>query len=300
MSAQQPVDVDHKAGYKTLGDTSLGTAEAVIRLGGAAGVQEVPAYADTLECIYVHLSPSTLTTLEDVVAWGYLESDDGMSIKPFEFLAPPIGAPLGVTGVGNATPGIHYPVNAPVRPLSKIHAYMQWITGAAATTAAAYAAITFKFTNSRESGQNGPTKDDPLPGVQRYRKVGTLTAVPSSAAGFAPEAAYQINLGDGGGVITELGCMAIDFTPVANLAGGGTCKFASNDVPLLPNTFAVNAFGSILGATGNLDYTDIITRRLCHMETDGVVLLENSYLQGAGKTGTTGDFITFVEFVRGE
>ena len=286
------------AGLKVLGDTSLGTAKALIRLGGAAGVQEVPAWADTLLGIYAHLSPSTITTLEDTVAYGYLESDDGMSIKPFEFLYPPIGSSLGATARGNATRGEYYPVNAPVRPLSKILAYGQWISGAAATTAAAYAGITFWFSNSRASGQWAPTRVDPHPGVQRYRKTGTYTAVPSSAAGFSPEAAYQINLGQGGGVITELGGMATDFTPVAGLAGGGTFRFTSHDVPLMPNDFLGNAFGSLIGATGDLDYRDIITRRPCHMEADSVVTLENYYLQGMGKTGTTGDFITMVEFVR--
>jgi hypothetical protein len=296
--SDQPPAIDHMAGYKVLGDTSLGTAKALIRIGGAAGTQEVPAWADTLLGIYAHLSPSTITTVEDTVAWGYLESDDGMSIKPFEFLYPPIGAPLGATGRGNATKGEYYPVNAPVRPLSKIIGYGQWISGAAATTAAAYAAITFWFSNSRASGQWAGTNLDPHPGVQRYRKIGTYTAVPSSASGYAAEAAYQCNLGQGGGVITELLGMATDFTPVAGLAGGGTFRFTSNDVPLMPNTFSANAFGSLIGATGELDYRDIITRRPCHMEADSVVTLENSYLQGAGKTGTTGDFITGVEFVR--
>ena len=149
-------------------------------------------------------------------------------------------------------------------------------------------------------GQRGLGECQPLPGIQRYRKVGTYTAVPSSASGYAAEAAYQCNLGQGGGVITEIGGMATDFTPVAALAGGGTFQFRSNDVPLMPSTFSANAFGSLIGATGDLDYRDIITRRPVHMEADNVVTLDNSYLQGMGKTGTTGDFVTFVEFVRGK
>ena len=298
MSVDQPVEVDHMAGYKVIGDTTIGTVKALIRLGGVAGVMECPAWADTLLGIYVYLYPSGLTTEEDTVAWGYLESDDGMSIKPFEFLYPPTGSSLGATCRSNAIKGEYYPMNAPVRPFSKIITYAQWISGAGATTVPAYGAVTFWFSNSRASGQWSGTKLDPHPGIQRYRKVGDYTAVPSSASGFTPEAAYQINLGAGGGVITEIAGMATDFTPVALLAGGGTFRFTSNDVPLMPNDFMGNAFGSMLGAVGDLDYRDIITRRPCHMEADSVVTLENFYLQSMGKTGTTGDFITMVEFVR--
>ena len=121
------------AGYKTIGDTSSGTAKALIRLGGAAGVMEVPAWADTLLGIYTHVSSSLPVTLEDGVFWGYLESDDGMSIKPFEFLYPPIAACLGATASTNSTPGEYWAINAPVRPLSKIITYGQWLSGAATT-----------------------------------------------------------------------------------------------------------------------------------------------------------------------
>ena len=294
----QPVDVDFMAGYKVLGDTSLGAAEALIRIGGVAGTQEVPAWADTMLGFYAHLSATTIVTIEDVCAWGYLESDDGMSIKPMEFLYPPVGSILGASASSNATKGEYYPVNAPVRPLSKILAYGQWITGGASTNAP-YAAITFWFSNSRASGMWAPTSLDSRPGVQRYRKVGELTATSTTAGAYIGEAAYQINLGGGGGVITEIAGMATNFTPVTTLSGGGTFRFVSNDVPLFPQTFQANAHGAILGALGSLDYRDIITRRECHCEADSVVTFENFYMQGMGKTGGTGDFITMVEFIRG-
>jgi len=297
VMTEQPVEVDHMMGYKVLGDTSLGAATALVRIGGAAGAQEVPAWADTLLGIYAHLSPSTLLTAEDTVAWGYLESDDGMSIKPFEFIYSPVSGIVGITASANASKGIFYPINAPVRPLSKIIAYGQQMSGGAGTQPP-YASITFRFSNSRASGQWNPTKDDPLPGVQRYRKVGTYTAVVDSAAGFTPEAVYQINLGSGGGVITEMAGMATDYAVLAGTAGGGTFQFKSPDVPLLPQTFNANAFGMTLGATGQFDYTDIITRRICHMEAEGVTQFENSYLQGQAQAVATGDFITMVEFVR--
>ena len=294
----QPVDVDHMAGYKTIGDTSSGTAKALIRLGGAAGVMEVPAWADTLLGIYTHVSSSLPVTLEDGVFWGYLESDDGMSIKPFEFFYPPIAACLGATASTNSTPGEYWAVNAPVRPLSKIITYGQWMSGAAATGQANYMAVTFWFSNSRASGQWAPTSLDPHPGVQRYRKVGNHTPLQSAASGYDSEAAYQINLGQGGGVITELGGLHHNFTPANSLAGGGTFRFSSNDVPLFPQTFYSNAFGALLGAAGSFDYSHILTRRPCHCEADSVVTFSNQYLQGLAQTVTTGDFITFVEFVR--
>lgn len=295
----QPVAVDHMAGYKTLGDTSIGTAKALTRIGGAAGIQEVPAWADTLLGIYAHLSPSLMTTLEDTVAWGYLESGDGMSIKPFEFLYPPSSACLGAAVSGNSTPGEYYPMNAPVRPLSKLIAYAQWISGAAATTAAAHCSITFWFSNSRASGQWAGANLDSHPGIQRYRKVGDYTAVPTYAVGYYPEDnGYQVNLGSGGGVITELGGMHTNFTPATSLAGGGTFRFVSDDVPLFPQTIAENAFGAVLGAAGSFDYSHIITRRQCHCEGESVCFFQNTYMQGMNEVVTTGDFITMIEFVR--
>ena len=294
----QPVEVDHMAGYKVLGDTSEGITLAKIRIGGAAGVQEVPAWADTLLGIYAHHSPTTLTTVEEQTVWGYLESDDGMSIKPFEFLFRPVGSVLGSTCSSNSTPGEYYAMNAPVRPFSKIIAYAQCISGGGAMSAAGYAAITFWFSNSRASGQWAGTGLDPHPGIQRYRKVGTMTAVPTSVAGFFAEAAYQCNLGAGGGVITEIGGLHTEATALTTLSGGGTFRFNSNDVPLFPQDFNSNAFGGILGAAGQIDASHTITRRPCHCEADSVVEFVNEFLQGMGGTGTTSDFITMVEFVR--
>lgn len=298
MGMSQPVDIQHMAGYKTLGDTSIGTSLAKVRIGGAAGVQEVPAWADTLLGIYAHHAPTTLTAGQDIPVWGYLESDDGMSIKPFEFIFPVVGPGVGTTFSANSTDGEFYIMNAPVRPLSKFIAYAQCIAGGGAQTAASYVSITFWFSNSRASGQWAGTGLDAHPGVQRYRKVGTMTAVSSYADGFFDEAAYNCNLGGGGGVITELGGLFTQDTCAADQTGAGTFKFTSNDVPLFPQTFRSNAFGTILGGSGNHDASHTITRRLCHCEGDSVVEFVNSFLQGAVQTTTTGDFITMVEFVR--
>lgn len=288
---------DHMMGYKTIGDTSLGTATALTRIGGAAGSMEVPAWADTLLGIYVHYSLTTVTADEEGAAWGYLVSEDGMSLQPFEFLAPMVGCGDATPAESNSTPGEWYVVNAPVRPQSRITAYMQSLV---ALTGAPYGKITYRFSNSRASGIWNPTQDDPIPEVQRYRKVGTYTASSSSADGYFGEAAYQMNLGQGGGVITEIGGVAQQSTATAGLSGAGTFRFASNDVPLFPSDIGSNAYGSKLGATGSHDGQGIITRRTMYAQADNVVTLENSFLQGAAQTATTGDFITMVEFVRGQ
>jgi hypothetical protein len=211
---------------------------------------------------------------------------------------PPTGSPLGAVARSNATKGEYYPINAPVRPLSKIIAYGQCISGGGAMTAAAYAGVTFWFSNSRASGVWAPTSLDPHPGIQRYRKNTTLRTVPSAAGGFVDSALMQINLGMGGGVITEIGGLHTDATAVAGLSGGGTFRFISDDIPLMPASFFSNAFGSLIGATGEIDARDTITRRPCHMEGNSTCGIIVQFLQGAGKTGTTGDYIGWVEFVR--
>ena len=295
--SQQATPPDHMAGYKTIGDTSLGTSTALTRIGGAAGFMEVPAWADTLLGIYAHYSLTTVTADEEGAAWGYLTSEDGMSLQPFEFLYPQVGCGDATPAESNSTPGEYYAINAPVRPQSRIIAYGQSLV---ALTAAPYAAVTYYFSNSRASGIWAPTAIDPIPSVQRYRKVGTYTAISSSADGYFGEAAYQMNLGQGGGVITEIGGVVQQSTGTAGLSGAGTFRFASNDVPLFPQDFRSDAYGSKLGATGSHDGSDIITRRIVYCQADNVVTLENSFLQGNGQTATSGDFITMCEFVRGQ
>lgn len=287
---------DHMMGWKTLGDTSLGTATALTRIGGAAGFMEVPAWADTLLGIKAHYSETTVTADEEGAAWGYLSSGDGMAIQPFEFFYPMVGCADATPCESNSTPGIYWPCNAPVRPQSRLMAYGQQLV---ALTGAPYAAVSFCFSNSRASGVWAPTYLDPIPGVQRYRKVGTYTAISSYADGYFNEAAYQMNLGQGGGIITELIGVAQASTAVDGGNGSGIFQFTSNDVPLFPQRFAANAFGTKLGATGSHDGSGIITRRPCYAEADNVVTLVNGFLQGSVQTTTSGDFITACEFVRG-
>jgi len=271
----------------------------LVRLGGANGYMEVPMYADTLLGIWAHNSIEIVTAQEDPQCWGYLESADGMSLKPFEFLFPPMGACLITTFSQNATPGEYYPINAPVRPGSRIIVYAQALA-AAGSTGVLHPSVTFWFSNSRESGDWAPTSLDSRPGVQRYRKVGAYTATVTGAANaWAAEAAYQVGLGAGGGIITELGGVRTCTTPTAATPGLGIFRFNSDDVPLFPQDFACNAYGSLLGGLNGVDAIHTITRRQCHVEGESVVLFRNEYQQGAGLTLTTDHFITMIEFIRG-
>ena len=72
--------------YKVSAETAIAHTEC--RIGGAGAVVTVPASCDTLLGIYAHLSTPLPTDNEMVIAWGYLDSEDGFNIKPFEFLRP--------------------------------------------------------------------------------------------------------------------------------------------------------------------------------------------------------------------
>jgi len=297
----QPVETAFRMGYKTIGGDAdsdiVTTSVGLVRLGGANGYMEVPMWADTCLGIYAHAAGTTVTDNEEMSVWGYINSADGMSIKPFEFLYPPCGCAGDTPSSVNSTKGEYYPMNAPVRPGSRIICYAQSM---AAYTGVIYPQITFAFSNSRESGVWAPTRLDPRPGIQRYRIVGAYTASIAAASGYAWEAAYQVNLGSGGGVITELGAMAQQSTNTDATSGCGTFQFTSVDVPLFPQTIASNAYGPVLGgATAANDGRDIITRRVCHVEGESLVHFLNGFLQGAAQTATTGDFITMIEFIRG-
>jgi len=298
--AQQAQAVSFKT-LKALGgleaDEIVTTNVGLVRLGGAQGYMEVPMYADTLLGIWAHNSIEICAAAQAPQCWGYLESADGMSLKPFEFLFPPMGAMLLTSFSSNATPGEYYPINAPVRPGSRIIVYAQALM---ANTGVMHPSTTFWFSNSRESGDWAPTSHDSRPGVQRYRKVGAWTAsVTGADNAWAAEAVYQVGLGSGGGVVTELGGILCGVTALATQSGLGIFRFNSDDVPLFPQEFASNAYGSLLGAADGHDAIHTITRRQCQVEGESVVQFHNEFQQGGGLAVLTNYFITMVEFIRG-
>lgn len=274
--------------YKTIGDTSLGTGTSSVQIGGAGVLTTVPAGMNVLLGIYVHLEPSACTKEQSVNAWGYLDTEDGFNIKPFEFLYPNVGC-AGQDGRTNSTPGIFYVVNCPVVPGGRIAAYGQCYE---ANTGAPYAAVTFLF------GKNLtlPKQLDDHPGRQRWRKVGHTAAATSE--GWATENQYQFTLSALGGAITEVGGLVWLSTQTANLAGGATLQMSSADVPVFPMDFAVNAYGSVIGGSPPHDGSHCLTRRPCSAHGEKVVHIDAYLANHAALTHTTGYFVSMVEFVR--
>jgi len=277
---------------RVLGDTSLGTSTVSTRIGGAAGEVVVPAGMTHLLGIYAHLSPTTITNDQAVNAWGYLDSEDGFNIKPFEFLYPNVGCAGATTSASNSTPGIFYPVNCPVTPGGRIQAYGQCYE---ANTAAPYASITFLF------GKNLvlPKSMDMYPGRHRWRVVGHTAATAKAAPDWGSENQYQFSLSAMGGVITEALCLLWTTTQDPTLcSGGATVQINSADVPLMPIEFNPNAFGAVLNAAPAHDGSDGVTRRPVSLYGERVVHVDSQLTLQGGNDFTTGYFVTGLEFVR--
>ena len=281
--------------YKVSAETAIAHTEC--RIGGAGAVVEVPASCDTLLGIYAHLSTPLPTDNEMVIAWGYLDSEDGFNIKPFEFLFPPAatsGAGGAAVGMGdNSTPGEFYPINCPVVPGGRIAAYGQTYS---ACTEDPYVGITYMF------GKNIvlPKSMDDHPGRHRWRKV-SHTSTTGVATGYAPETQYQFTLSAIGGAITEVGgLLATDTQDPTQCTGGATLQINSADVPVMPMDFCVNAFGAVLGAADSHDMSHTITRRPCSAFGEKVVHIDPQLvLHGsASASSATMEYVSMVEFVR--
>ena len=276
---------------ETLENTSLGTSTSSIKIGGAAGGDViVPSGMNYLLGIWSHLSGTTLTDDQAVTAWGYLDTEDGFNLKPFEFLYPNSGCMGGTPGSGNSTPGEYWPCNCPVVPGGRIQAYGQCYE---ANTVAPYANVTYLFGKDI----NAPSYLDPIPGRHRWRKVGH-TAAASVAAGFGPEIQYQFTLSAQGGQLVEIGALEWTTTQAPAQAGGATVQVNSADVPVLPVEFAVDAYGSVLGDTGSHKANNTITRRPVSAFGEKVVHIDAYHATYGGMTAVTGYFVSYVEFVR--
>ena len=274
----------------TLGDTSLGTSTVSTRIGGAAGEMIVPSGMKTLLGIIAHMSPTALTEDQAVNAWGYLDTEDGFNLKPYEFLYPNTGCSGGTPASGNSNPGIYYPINCPVVPGGRIQAYGQCYE---ANTGAPYAKITFLWGN----GVNAPSYLDPIPGRHRWQKVGH-TAAASVAAGFGPENQYQFTLSAAGGQIVEVGALEWTTTQAPAQGGGATVQMNSADVPVFPVEFCVDAYGSVLGDTGTHKAGNTVTRVPVSAFGEKVVHMDAYHGTYGGMTAVTGYFVSMVQFVR--
>jgi len=289
--------------YISSGDTSLGAATTATQIGGADIY--APNGCDTLLGIWAHLSATVITDDECSTARGYLDSEDGINLKPFEFVFPPVGCSGSTPSASNSTPGIYYPINCPMAPGTRIAG---WGAMLEAVTAACYAGITYVFSNYQRAGMSAAAprvwvrgdkdlRHDDYPGVHRWRKVSTaLTA--KCAAGFSPEAQYQFSLGELGGVITEVCGLMTLTTQTPNQPGAALFQITSNDVPVSPFEFFADAHGSALGITSSHWSRDILTRRPVWGEGEKVVHINGAAQSGAGLTDTGGQFLTSVEFIR--
>ncbi|GAF84681.1 unnamed protein product, partial [marine sediment metagenome] len=136
MSTQESVA---KMNILSLTSTTLGTSgtsEVPLGAAGAAFAMKVPEWATYLRGIWVNIQGTTVADTEAPGAWGRLDTNDGLAIKPFIFLFPPIGTSEATPGQANATKSEFYPVNAPVVAGSNIQAFASKIM---ALTAACYA-----------------------------------------------------------------------------------------------------------------------------------------------------------------
>jgi hypothetical protein len=261
------------------------------QIGGANATTTVPAGMDMLLGIYAHMWPTTPTNDQADNVWGYLDTEDGFNLKPFEFLFPNKGCAGDTTSSVHSVPGIFYPVNCPVTPGGRIAAYAQAYENA---TEEPYVQVTYMF------GKNLvlPKCMDDHPGRQRWRKVGHTPAA-TVAAGFTPENQYQFTLSAQGGAITEVGGLYWTTTQtVAACAGGATMQINSADVPVMPMDFNMNAFGAALGIASSHDGSDGVTRRPCSAFGEKVVHIDAQMVTDGGTAITTGYFVSMVEFVR--
>jgi len=273
--------------YKTLEDTIFSDTTAV-KMGGA--YVTVPSGMDVLLGVWAHLSPLALTANEAVNAWGYLDSPDGINIKPFEFLFPNVGCTDNTTAKTNSTPGIYYPVNCPVVPGDRLEC---WAACYEANTGEAYGTVTYWFGKRVVA----PKSLDDHPGRHRWRLVGH-TAAASVVSGYGPELQYQFSMGALGGTITEVGGLVWTTTAAPAQNGGATIQMNSDDIPIAPIEFKVNAYGSKLGAVGSHFGSDGVTRRSVNCDAEKVVHMDCEYLTDGGMVLTTGYMVSMVEFVR--
>ncbi len=272
------------------GETALDSTNKK-QLGGAGVDTPVPSGMDTLLGIWTHMNVAQVTNDENNQVWGYLDTEDGFNLKPFEFLFGGASCAGDTTTWTRGIPGEYYPINCPVVPGGRIAAYAQAFENA---TVEPFPAITFLF------GKNIVMSKmlDDHPGRQRWRKVGhNLTGTLSTA--WAPENQYQFTLSARGGAITEVGGVLWNTTQdPAACSGGATLQITSPDVPVFPMDIAVNAFGAGLGVGSMHDGYRTVTRRACSAYGEKVVHIDAQLIMHGSSPILTGFFVSMVEFVR--
>lgn len=265
--------------------TSLTAGTGEVRAEGAAF--KSPEWAKKILAVRVGAQYGGIVTDgEQLIVRGRVDTND-FNPTPFEFLCPPVGCADGTPATTNPVNLETYIMNAPINPGSAINTYFTQTE--AATAAYPYAHVDYCF------GSEGEVLPyDPLPGRQRYRKVGTLTAAASYAAGPAIGTPYSFN---GGEAVTEIGGILGLTTPNVALSGRGYFEFRSPDVQAWPAQITANMYGAKLGAT-DAHLAPKVTRELCMVKCEPRVQVSDYFAQGEAQTDTTPRWVSMVEFIR--
>lgn len=269
--------------------------------GAGQNFAQAPQWATKLRGIWVNNVKFSTAVDQPLSARGWLESDDSVHLKPFHFLFPEIGAADAAVDCLNPTRGEFYPINADVKPGSRIKAYyLHDVTQTAPPGGSTYPYAWIDFVWSNDVAKN-PSHLDSMPDTQRYRIVNTRTTdlgwEPTIAApGRANAALYSFSEGS---FITEL-CGNVHLTTYTTAVPGvGRFYFESNEVPLFPAHFHANAEGSVLDATCRQSAQGVTRRPVMAQVVRDNCNIDTYFLNGAANAlAALGCWITGVEFIR--
>lgn len=269
--------------WKKVSAVSLGTTGAV---EVSATQLKVPEWADIVLGIRPNSMLITPTANQSLEVKGRLVSDD-LSVVPCEFLLNPVGGLDATTGgvmVGEAP---YYPLNIPVKGGEGLDFKF---TSLKTNTVAPYAWTDVLF-GQRKAGDVPPSLYDPLPFVQRFGKVGTLTAV---TAATATGTAYTIT--GAKAIIDFMGLIGKD-TMTDSKPCIGYFQFESSGFKYTPQQMHVEPVGAVLGAT-DAPKIACVTRARVALPCAATSVIQDYYTQEGGTAETTDDWITGVWFAR--
>jgi len=215
---------------KAINSTSLGTGITRTKIGSYT----LPSWCQSILAVVPYLAEITPTTVQSVSAKLELESDS-LGLKPFEVLAPPIGAGLGVT----------------FNTLTGKDQYLVGINTKGSEIIDLYGTALVANTVAPEMKAALILSDKPSPFPQRHAKLGTLTSTGTTPDTDVPGTQYQIS---GANRLVELQGIVHPKTIAAGDAVLAAIKYSSTefavngplDLPLYPLSFGLGATGSML------------------------------------------------------
>lgn len=215
---------------KAINSTSLGTGITRTKIGSFT----LPAWCRAIIAVIPTLAEITPTTVQSVSAKLELESDS-LGLKPYEVLAAPIGAGLGIT----------------FNTFAGIEQYLVGINTKGSEVVDMYGTALVANTVAPEMKSTLILSDRNSPFPQRHAKLGTLTSTGTTPDTDVPGTQYQIS---GAKRIVELQGLVHPKTIAAGDAVLATIKYTSAefdvngplDLPLRPLSFGLGATGSML------------------------------------------------------